>query len=66
MTQKLGVLVVCFSSFECLPAERRAQVFCNSYTSQACTHQAPGNWLLLGGCSAHLCQGDLEVKLERK
>lgn len=29
-------------------------------------HQAAGSWLLLGGCSAHLGQGDLEVKLERK
>lgn len=56
---------VCFSSFKHVPAERGAQVYCNSYTSQACVHQAPGSWLLLGGCSAHLGQGDLEVRKKR-
>lgn len=28
--------------------------------------QAPGSQLLVGGSSAHLGQGDLEVKLEKK
>lgn len=56
----------CFSVFKGVLAEGKDQVYCNSYTSQTCMQQAPGIQLLVGGSSAHLGQGDLEVKLEKK
>lgn len=61
-------------SFACLPvfkhvlAEGRDRgVAIHIHPRHGCmVQQAPGSQLLVGGSSAHLGQGDLEVKLERK